>query len=185
MITPHNPQVVHSAKKHAVFCGRFSPLHRGHEAVIARMLKDWGYTHSLLVIGSVNVPLSPRNVFSPREREHLIQRVFPGMKMVFAPDYESDDQWFHELNHALKGAGVNPLTSVYFAGSKDDVPFFFRARRAVTIINRYDGTTPVISGTDVRHALSWGQSISHLVNPAIERDIRALFAKNSYENEPK
>lgn len=159
----------------AVFCGRFSPLHRGHEAVIERMLHQFGPDHSVIVIGSSNAPISERDFFSAEERRFVISTVFPEVRVVFAPDYKSDIQWLEELDQAVRTVNIDPFNAVYFAGSKEDVPFFFRAGRTVSLVNRYDGTTPVISGTDVRIALRNGSPIDRMVSRTVAQKIQDLF----------
>ena len=173
--TRGNPQADVGSDTYAVSCGRFSPFHRGHEAVVRRMLDIYGEKRSCLVIGSSNAPLSERDYFTADERRSFILKIFPHIPTVFAPDYESDDQWLRELDAGIVKLGINPERARYFAGSIEDVPFFFRADREVVIVDRYDGTTPVISGTEVRKALMRGAPIDGLVNPIIEPHIRALF----------
>lgn len=170
-----NPQADTVFKTHAVFCGRFSPFHLGHETVVRQMLDQYGEERSCIVIGSSNAPMSARDYFTADERQDFIRKVFPRLKTAFAPDYESDDQWLSELDMAMRTFNIDPKRAAYFAGSSQDVPFFFSAGRQVIIVNRYDGTTPVISATEVRQALVQGTPIDRLVNPLIAQDIRELF----------
>lgn len=161
--------------KHAVFCGRFSPFHLGHEAVLNRMLEKFGEENSCIVIGSSNAPISERDFFTAEERRDLITRVFPNVRTTFAPDYESDDQWLSEVDAGILALGIDPYAATYFAGSERDVPFFVRAGRDLHIVNRYDGTTPKVSGTDVRRALREQKPIEHLVHPILHEPVLHLY----------
>ncbi len=47
----------------AVYCGRFNPVHAGHEAVINTMIEQFGIENIIVIIGSSNTAQSLRHFF--------------------------------------------------------------------------------------------------------------------------
>jgi nicotinamide mononucleotide adenylyltransferase len=159
----------------AAFIGRLCPLHAGHEVVIRNMLETAG-ERSLIVIGSVNTPLSLRHFFSYEERRDFLHAVFPGARIVGVPDFREDREWLLALDDVLSVAGFDPEKTVFFGGCEEDVRFFTEANRQTAILNRFDGSTPKISATEVRDALIHGRSLRGLVNEVLIDRIQSSFA---------
>jgi len=163
--------------KYGVYVGRINPLHLGHEAVAGKMLKMFGSDNSLMVIGSSTAPFSLRHFFSYEERENFAKKIFPNLKVVGLPDYPTDKEWLIALDDILFANGFDLERTVFFGGCKEDVSFFIDAGRECHIIDRFDGTTPVISATEIRERLVDDQSIGGMVNSIIEDEVRTLFAE--------
>lgn len=160
---------------YAVYCGRFMPLHRGHEAVIDRMRKAYPDHRIVLVLGSTNTPLSLKNPFTYEERRTFLKKVFPTLAVVPLPDYPTDYEWLAALDDVLTARGIPTASCTFFSGAQDDIPFFVASGRRYVIVNRYDGTTPNISATEVRGALMSGVPISAVVNGLLVGEVSNIF----------
>ena len=163
--------------KHGAYVGRINPLHLGHEAVGEEMLKQFGVENSMLIMGSSNTPFSLRHFFSYEERRGFVKKVFPELKIVGLPDYPTDKEWLVAMDDLLIARGFDPLEVVFFGGCEEDILFFYDAGRKCHILNRFDGTTPKISATEVRDCLIYGRSLEGMINPLIAGDVRDLFAQ--------
>ncbi len=166
-----------------VSVGRFGPVHLGHVRVGNMMIENHGSKNSLIVIGSSNNPPSLRHFFSYLERRKYLQILFPDIKLFGIPDYPNDEIWLTALDDCIKAIGFDPLKAVYWGGCEEDVSFFINAGRNVKIINRFEKADLKISATEVRDCLIRQKSISHLVHPLIEDELKKDFAKKWKEFE--
>ncbi|MEI7621286.1 MAG: hypothetical protein WCJ51_02005 [Candidatus Moraniibacteriota bacterium] len=162
---------------HGVFVGRLNPMHLGHEAVIAKMLQQFGIENSLLILGSSSAPFSLRNFFSVAERKKFVQSIFPDLAIICLPDFPTDAQWLAELDKLLLAKKFDPAKTVFFGGCNADLAFFLDAGRKCQILNRVDGTTPTISATQVRALLLSNGSLKGFLNPLIIEKVKKLFAQ--------
>lgn len=165
--------------KLGVFVGRFCPVHLGHEKIIEDMLKEC-HEHSLIVVGSSNAPLTLRNFFSYRERKEFIGKVLGpknNIKIVGLPDYSTDDEWIGALDDIIRLCAVHPRDVVFYGGCEEEIQFLLDRQRNCKIVNRFDGTTPKISATEVRDALIHDRPLGNLLNPVIAQDVKNLFAQ--------
>ena len=159
-----------------IYCGRFNPIHAGHEAVINEMLKLFGVDRSRLIIGSANASQSLRHFFSYEERRAFIKTIFPDVKTLPLGDFaSSDDEWMVALDDLLESSGITPDKAVFFGGCEEDISFFLKLDRKCHILNRFDGTTPKVSATEIRDNLIHGRDMNHFLNPLIEEKVRNLF----------
>ncbi|KKR84025.1 MAG: hypothetical protein UU31_C0011G0003 [Candidatus Uhrbacteria bacterium GW2011_GWA2_41_10] len=159
-----------------VFLGRICPLHLGHEAIIEKMIETCGIENCLVIIGGSNATLSLRYFFSYAERRQFLRAVFPGIKVVGLPDFKEDNnQWFTALDDILTLGGFDPKEVRFFGGCEEDVEFFLEAGRKVSIVNRFDGSTPKISATEVRDALLQKRNLDGLLNPTIQQMVSEVF----------
>jgi len=161
--------------KGAVYCGRFNPLHAGHGTVIKEMISQFGIENCLLVIGSSNAGFSLRHYFSYQERRGFIKKAFPELRVVGLPDYPTDEEWLVALDDLISAAGVSPAEVVFFGGCEEDILFFFEAKRNCRIINRFDGSTPKISATEIRDCLIYGRDLRGMIDPIIAEEMQNLF----------
>jgi len=164
-------------KKLGVFVGRMNPIHNGHVAVIREMVNRHGVENSLVIVGSSNAPFSLRHFFTYHERKELIKKIFPEMRLVGLPDYHNDKEWLAALDDVLRVADPSLSEVTFFGGCEEDVRFFLEAGRDCTILNRFDGTTPKVSATEVRDCLIAGRSLDGLVDEAIQTELEKLFAE--------
>jgi cytidyltransferase-like protein len=162
-------------KKLAVFVGRFNPIHNGHTVVIREMINKHSIENCLLIIGSSNAPLSLRHFFSYDERKKFIQKMFPNIKLVGLPDYHNDKEWLAALDDILHASGTNPSDVTFFGGCREDIRFFLDDGRDCHIVNRFDGSSPKTSATEVRDALIAGRSLDGLVDATLLDDMQNLF----------
>lgn len=162
-----------------VYVGRFNPIHLGHEAVIENMTRGYHLAANnppLIILGSANQPQSMRHFFSYGDRAEFIKELYPQIPIVGLPDYTSDTEWFDALDDILYAVdGEHHTTVEFFSGCIEDVQFFQERGCICNIADRYDGTTPIISATQVRTALLQGTSLKGLVNPQISDLIKERF----------
>ncbi len=168
------PAGIDHRNRFGAFIGRFSPMHLGHEAQIRRMLEEFGGNH-LLLVGSCSHDISFRHMFTLRDRMEFIRRVFPDAKLVGLPDFESDDDWFLQLDNMLALTGTDPNTVLFAGGCTEDVSFFLERGRPVHILNRFNGETPKVSATEVRDALIERRPIAGLVSDVLVEPITKRF----------
>lgn len=161
-----------------VFVGRMSPFHRGHELVVRTMVHACGIERSLLVIGSANHPCSLRHFFSYTERRDFVKTLFPELRVIGLPDYPTDDEWVLALDDLLVLAGMTPTSVTFFGGCEEDIRFFIERGRSTRILNRFDGTTPKISATEVRDALIHARPLEELLSASICEKVRSTFQVN-------
>ncbi len=159
----------------AVLIGRFCPVHVGHEAVLRAMFDRFGESQCLVGIGSSNHGVSIRHFFSYQERREFLLKVFPKLQLFGLPDYPGDHEWMVALDDILRISGVDPATVTFFGGCQEEVEFFYRFGRTVEIMNRFDGSTPKVSATEVRDALIRERSLEKLLNPVIADEVRERF----------
>lgn len=159
------------------FLGRLSPIHAGHEQVIDHMVETCGQENSTIIIGSSNTPASMRHFFSYSERRDLVRRLYPDARVIPLPDFPEDEEWLQALDDLVDGVNgqENRGKVKFFGGSDEDVRFFLDAGREVEILNRFDGTTPKVSATEVRDSLLHERSLEGLLNPDIEAFVVKLF----------
>lgn len=162
-----------------VFVGRFCPIHIGHEKVVRAMLAEYGAESSLAVIGSSNAPLSLRNFFSYTERKNFLKKIFPGLRVIGLPDYFNNQEWMDALDDILMAifGGEYMKRAIFFGGCEEDIRFFLEFGRKYKLLNRFDGTTPKISATEVRDALIHKRSLKELLNPLVAEDVKELFSE--------
>ena len=158
------------------YIGRFSPMHLGHEHLIRAMLKEFGENH-LVLIGSCSHEISFRHLFSLTDRTGFMRQVFPDARIVGLPDFDTDDDWFHQLDSTLTLAGADPNQVVFAGGCVEDISFFVERGRKTHILNRFSGETPRVSATEVRDALIEHRPITGLVNDVLVDPITEQFRK--------
>lgn len=161
-----------------LFVGRMNPIHLGHEAVINHMIERYGSEHSVIVIGSSNAPTSLRHFFSYTERRDFIRQLYPDITIIGLPDYPTDDEWLRALYDIAEAVTRSDQKSkiTFFGGAEDEVKWYKEAGHTVEILDRFNGTTPIVSATQVRDHLIHGQSLEGLVNHKLIVPIEQLFA---------
>ena len=167
-------------KKGGAMVLRGEPVHLGHEATMKKMFSDNGFDRSLIIFGSINVPISYRTLFGFEVRRGFVLKIFPEMRgrVVGLPDYPTDEEWLENLDMLLADAGFDPKETIFYGGCEEDIRFFVDDGRECKILNRFDGTTPKVSATEVRDALVNERPLAGLVNPIIEDDVRNEYWKS-------
>jgi cytidyltransferase-like protein len=161
--------------KLAVYVGRFNPLHLSHMQVIETMNKK--YSHSIVLIGSCNAPISIPNLFDYKQRHTMIRKLFPDQRIAGIPDYDSDELWLHHFNDILELVRKPFQDVICMGGSYEDIAFY-EGKYETDIINRFTGETKVISATQVRDALIEKRSLDGLVHISLQEMVREMFNIN-------
>lgn len=153
--------------KHGAALGRYCPMHSGHGQVISTMQNMC--EDSLVIVGSANAPWSLPVFFNYAERATFIQMVFPGCKIAPLPDFPGDnDTWLRAIKDILNTAGFPLHDTVFFGGADEDVIELTDGGTKIHFVNRFDGTTPIISATQVRDALIHNRPLDGLIDPIIQ-----------------
>lgn len=169
-----------SDDEYGVMIGRFCPVHRGHEAMISAMAEEYGLHNAVVFIGSMNSPLSFRNIFSFQERETFLRMVLPPViRIIGVPDFWNNEAWIHAVDTQLRFGGINPEKVTFFGGCEEDLDVLLSAGKRIKVISRFTGEqTPKICATELRDALLHDRGIKHLINPRIEDGVREAFQHN-------
>lgn len=161
-----------------VFVGRLCPIHRGHEAIISKMVADMSSFYSLVVVGSSNQPQSLRHFFSYEERTEMVKKLFPEVRVVGLPDYPTDREWILALTDLVEAVFRCSIKDIlFYVGCEEDGYLLSREGWNVRCVNRFDGSTPKISATEVRDALIHGRDLKGLVSPDLEEYMCELFSR--------
>lgn len=70
--------------KYSLFIGRWQPFHEGHQKLIQKVL-DEGKN---VCVALRDTEISETDPYSTKEREEMIKKVFPQVKVVVIPDIE-------------------------------------------------------------------------------------------------
>ena len=70
--------------RYSLFIGRWQPFHKGHQALIQRVL-DEGKN---VCVAIRDTEISEDNPYTAEEREQMIKDVFPQVKVIVIPDIE-------------------------------------------------------------------------------------------------
>lgn len=161
--------------KYGATMGRYCPLQMGHEIVIQTMQERC--ERSLIFVGSANAPWSLPLFFDYYERTSFLRAIVPGAKLVPLPDFPGDNRsWLQAVKDLLLAADFPADETVFFGGSDEDVLVLSEEGGMQThIVNRYDGTTPIISASQVRDALIHGRSLEWMINPAIREVVQEIW----------
>ena len=161
-----------------VMIGRFCPVHVGHEAMIAQMTNCYNDI-IIIMVGSANKPISFRNIFSFQERVSFLRKIIPSQcQIVGLPDFPTNEEWLFNLDNLLIFGGIDPKNVTFYGGCEEDMQVLIKAGKTIKTVNRFDGTTPKISATELRDALLHDRYFHEMVNAEIAGDVRAAFQKN-------
>lgn len=70
--------------KYSLFIGRWQPFHKGHQALIQKVL-DEGKN---VCVAIRDTEISDTDPFTAEQREKMIKDVFPNVKVIVIPDIE-------------------------------------------------------------------------------------------------
>jgi bifunctional NMN adenylyltransferase/nudix hydrolase len=139
----------------AVFIGRMSPLHLGHEHVINTALEQ--ANEVIVILGSSFAARSFRNPFTFEERRAMIKAVYPqdNVKVVPVSDYPYDDnQWVAAVQNLVYGAMTytpDPIKIALIGHKKDETSYYlnlFKSWSSISVDN-LNG----FNATDIRNSL--------------------------------
>lgn len=113
--------------KHAVYIGRFSPVHRGHLSVIQKALEV--ADRVIIVIGSHAKPRTPKNPWTSEERQKMIEASlgtldFTRVKFVYVRDRYNYSLWTKDVQAAVTSVNDgNHLTTCLVGHRKIDTEY--------------------------------------------------------------
>lgn len=171
-----------------IFLGRMSPIHNGHHSIINIMISECHWKNCIVILGSSNAPTSVKNIFSVEDRKMFFNKIFDSIPIFELPDYNNDKIWSSELNKIISNSHLRKWdTNVHYGGCVSDIGFFLEDKRDIRIVNRFSGSTPILSATEIREKLINGESIKDFVHPIIHDDVVSIFNKrwsdlNLYKN---
>ena len=165
-----------------VYVGRFCPPHEGHCRVLRFMLEQRGLANSLVLVGGSNHAISYRHLFPLEDRLAMLRGLFPGLNLAGIPDHETDAGWLADLwtlvamwRHGREPENERKVT--FYGGCEEDVLFFVNAGYPMQILNRFDGSGPKVSATEVRDALVHERDIAGLIPTEIAPLVREQFTR--------
>jgi cytidyltransferase-like protein len=140
-----------------VFLGRFSPIHKGHQMIINKMIEKFGIENCLIIIGS-STSLNKRTPFTYKIRKKMINILYPKIKIIGVSDINPElefyniknlENWLDQLETLQKKL---KREFIFYGGSVKDVKFLQKRFNAVVMVNRHkDGLG--ISATKIRSGL--------------------------------
>lgn len=147
-------------KQYNVYLGRFSPLHKGHEAVINGIINKYGADNLLIIIGS-STSHNNRTPYTFEERTKMLRSVYPNANVIGLPDIKPDRVFFKEDTNERWLKSIKEIEEnmnaefTFFGGSTEDLTVLAREFKTEVIIDRNEGPEK-ISATKVREALEKG-----------------------------
>lgn len=176
--------------KTGIFGGSFNPIHCGHIALARRLLEAAGLDEVWLMVSPQNPLKQQADLLDDRLRLRLAREALQGIDGLTASDYEfrlpRPSYTWNTLRHL--SLDYPDRRFVLLIGG-DNWARFTRWRHWQDILRRYDvvvyprdehpGTVDVplldISSTDIRRRIREGRSISSLVPPQIEQQLRKIY----------
>jgi len=115
--------------KYGILLGRFQPFHIGHQSIVEEIIKD--NLKPIIIIGSANKFNTDKNPLIAAERELLIRKIYPGIKILFLDDNDNWDDWVESLIDILVQNDINPKeTKIYIhVKDKDKTDFEFNNKK--------------------------------------------------------
>lgn len=188
-----------------LYLWRFSPIHWGHEAVANAMIQKCK-DNCAFILWSVNAPQSLKHFFSAEEREKFIKILYPNISIIRQNDVrnqwsdsENDQLRLQQLDHNIEQQFPWQYdNTTFYGGCYEDVEFFEKDNRNIIYMDRFDGTTPLISATQIRQLLitltltESNDNIriqrlldANIINPKIAELLLSTFIPKRHEFEKK
>ncbi len=153
----------------ALLIGRFQPFHKGHLAVIKKILSD--ADELIIVVGSSQHRDAVNNPFSADERVEMIRRVqdaegISNVQIFKVPDIGDDDRY---PGHVMESV---PSFDVVYSGNSLVQRLFGAAGKEVqkiSLIKREE-----YSGTEIRRRMTTGEDWEKLVPKAVVEYLREI-----------
>lgn len=148
--------------RRALLIGRFQPFHKGHLAIIKKILAE--ADELTVVVGSSQHRDAEENPFSADERVKMIRRVLEaenisGVQIFMVPDIGDDDRY---ARHVIKCV---PRFDVVYSGNILVQRLFSAAGKEVRKINLIKRDE--YSGTEIRRRMTTGENWEDLVPEAV------------------
>lgn len=140
---------------YGLYIGRFQPFHKGHKAIVDRMLEECDKV--IIAIGSAQEELTKKNPFRYDQRRNMIQKVYPAMwdRIIILGindrAVKSDDSSWGEYVFECIQKAIDRRPDAIYQGSETKHHNWFDTL-GVPVINIDRGILEV-SGTKVRNAI--------------------------------
>lgn len=157
-----------------VCIGRFSPLHTDHMMNLDELQRRHGDDH-LVVLGSVNAPMSERNLFTYSDRSMWLRRCYPKLRIAPLPDFASDYEWLRALDDLIRLARGTTECPVFYGGCKEDLEIFSSRSYITEVWDRSGPGRHGISATMVRAKLAAGEDVHPYLSPIIHDSVVATY----------
>lgn len=129
------------SKSKAVYLGRFSPFHKGHQQTLDALISQNGLANTLLIIGSSD-SYNSRTPFTFEQRKAIIQTLYPDLEIIPFPDVQSElitfdgstnDIWLENLKKIGRDRGEK---FIFYGGSKEDLEVLAEAFDTHILVDR-------------------------------------------------
>lgn len=156
-----------------VFVGRCQPFHKGHEQIIRQMLHERGTERCVILLGSINAPLSAKNPFPYPTRYQWVKNTFQYVHVLGIPDFpDNDDYWLFHIMQVLKLPYVESVDPYFYVGSERDGRVYHERGFTTMIVPR----SKQYSGTEIRRRLAAGEDFSELVSdPEYAQSVKSVW----------
>lgn len=156
-----------SRNRFGIFVGRMNPIHNGHINIINEMIRYFGDTKCMVLLGSCNNETSLLNIYTYSQRLQMFYMANPSVykfiSTIGIPDFPNNNlTWFNHIKKLveLKTGDINH-DLVFYGGSHQDVFYAIDAGYETKIISRFEGEK--ISSSEIKDRLIKGEDISDLV----------------------
>lgn len=144
---------------HAVYIGRFEPLHVGHRAVLERALRD--ADHVIVLVGSAGAPRTTRNPWSFAERQVMIRGTLGADidRVTIAPLADhlyNETAWIADVQAQVAAAGGDTGRVALIGHLKDASSSYLKAFPQWDLIDA--AAVPMLSATEMRGHLFAGDA---------------------------
>jgi len=154
---------------------RAQPFHKGHATLICRMLVEC--ENCVVLLGSMDAPISEKNPFTYTERKEMILSVFPDdMHLAGICDLGNRKLW---AGYVLADVWKNFRLDIdaYYCGCDQDGGLFKSAGLKIVELSRNDIQ---VSGTAIRRGLRGGdESVLEHVHHVNREIIKQKLKKRS------
>jgi len=162
-----------------VFITRAQPLHNGHLSVLAqaRSIAD----RVLILVGSANTSVTPKNPFTYAEREHMIKVVDNNIDVEPLDDYTyEENQWLTEVQDIVSTYETEKVCII--GHSKDASSYYLKHFPQWDMIDvEYH---EVIDATQIRDLMYQGKMrfVEGAVPPSIMNELNRYTATQNYRD---
>lgn len=154
---------------------RACPLHLWHQEVLKQMIKYHKW-NCMLILWWKWHEFDHRHIFDYEDRKWIVKKLFEELDINGIEDTCSNQIRLANLDKIIKQKYNWDLSKVtYRWGCQEDVNYFIDNNRTVQTLNRFDGSTPVISATQVRERLHKWEDLDWYIDPKIQKHIRELY----------
>jgi cytidyltransferase-like protein len=121
--------------KYGVILGRMQPMHLGHQHIIDKIIADG--LEPIVILGSAQEFGTNKNPYHPLERIHMVQLVYPGIKVFAIDDCDCWDEWYYKLISTITLCVTDNLdeVTIYLHDKLEDLQNF--TFRGVDYTNEY------------------------------------------------